>query len=111
MPIAKSADFGFCLIENVSLSDYYCLPNKLFEYAFSDIRIIASNFPEISRIVRDYDLGECCDLTLEGVKDAIKTTSSIEYTKSSEKDLYPLSWAAQKEKIICLYKQLIEENV
>ena len=30
--VAQSADVGLCLIQNVSLSDYYCLPNKLFEY-------------------------------------------------------------------------------
>ena len=30
--VAKSADVGLCFIQNVSLSDYYCLPNKLFEY-------------------------------------------------------------------------------
>jgi glycosyltransferase involved in cell wall biosynthesis len=27
--IARNADFGLCLIENVSLSDYFCIPNKL----------------------------------------------------------------------------------
>ena len=32
--LAQSADVGLCLIENISLSDYYCLPNKLFEYIF-----------------------------------------------------------------------------
>ena len=25
----QSANYGFCFIEKVSLSDYYCLPNKL----------------------------------------------------------------------------------
>ena len=33
--LIKEADVGLCLVENVSLSDYYCLPNKLFEYAFA----------------------------------------------------------------------------
>jgi hypothetical protein len=35
VPIAQSADFGLCLVQDVSLSDYYCLPNKLFEYYFA----------------------------------------------------------------------------
>ena len=34
--LLRSADVGLCIIENVSLSDYYCLPNKLFEYIFQD---------------------------------------------------------------------------
>ena len=40
--LIKSADIGICIIENVSLSDYYCLPNKLFEYSFAGLRIIPS---------------------------------------------------------------------
>jgi hypothetical protein len=27
IPIAKSADIGLCFIQNISLSDYYCLLN------------------------------------------------------------------------------------
>ena len=45
IPNIKVADFGLCLIENVSLSDYYSLPNKLFEYIFSKTFVLS--FSEI----------------------------------------------------------------
>ena len=36
----SSADIGICFIENASLSDYYCLPNKLFEYIFAGFGVV-----------------------------------------------------------------------
>ena len=47
--ISRDADIGLCLIEKISLSDYYCLPNKLFEYAFSGLPVLASDFPELKK--------------------------------------------------------------
>jgi glycosyltransferase involved in cell wall biosynthesis len=54
---AASADIGVALIENVSLSYYYCLPNKLFEYLACGIPVLVSNFPDMSAVVDDYQCG------------------------------------------------------
>ena len=59
--LIQEADVGLCLVERVSLSDYFCLPNKLFEYAFAGLPVIASDFPDIKFFVEKYDLGFCCD--------------------------------------------------
>lgn len=102
----KSADIGLCLIENVSLSDYYSLPNKLFEYTFAKKRILASNFPDIKNLVEKYDLGKCCDLDYDSIKQAIE---SLELDESSEikTDLYELSWENQHQKLLNIYHTLI----
>jgi len=105
---ARSADFGLCLIENVSLSDYYCLPNKLFEYAFAGLPIIASNLPEIKKLVTEYSLGECIN------NDALSLTQMIEINDSRNKvskkplskDLEEFSWEKQKHRLIDLYSSM-----
>ena len=106
--IAKSANVGLCLVQNVSLSDYYCLPNKFFEYVFAGIPVIASNFPDISKIVNEYKLGISVDLTVEDVTEGIKR---FENNKSeldvSNTDLSELSWDAQARHLTQLYKILL----
>ena len=78
--ICLSADIGTCLIENVSLSDHFCLPNKLFEYAFARKPILASDLPEISNIVKKYRLGKVCKLEPQSIERAI-----IKLIKTREK--------------------------
>ena len=109
--IAKSADVGLCFIQNVSLSDYYCLPNKLFEYCFSEIPVLASDFPDISKVVRKYNLGECSDLNVKSITNSIKKFENMDtLPKINVNDLYNLSWDAQEEKLLSLYTKLINKN-
>lgn len=102
VPIVKSADFGLCLVQNVSLSDYYCLPNKLFEYCFAGVPILASDFPDIRTVLESYGIGECCQLDPVAVRRAVLALVSED--KSFQfAELTPLSWQAQELKLQDLY--------
>lgn len=57
VPFLRGADVGLCLIEPTCLSYQYSLPNKLFESLFSGAKIVATNLPEISRLVNSVDGG------------------------------------------------------
>lgn len=57
-----SADLGVCLIENISVSYYHALPNKLFEYIMAGLPVISSALPQMKKIVEDYEVGEYIDL-------------------------------------------------
>ena len=104
--IIKSADFGLCLIEKVSLSDYYCLPNKLFEYCFAGLPVLASDFPDLREIVSQYNLGKCCSIEFDAIRNTIK-----ELQESKEKynfeDLTPLTWQSQELKLSVLYDRIL----
>lgn len=110
--VAKSADFGLCLIENASLSDYYCLPNKLFEYAFANLPIIASNLPEIKNIVTEYSLGQCINnneqelIRMIEVNDLQKT----ELRKPFNKGLVEFGWEKQEQTLIKLYTSILTKD-
>ena len=108
--INQSADVGLALIEHVSLSDYFCLPNKLFEYAFAGIPVLTSKFPDMAEIVREHNLGECSDVNYESIYQCIKKIETEKSTRKADfKDLYALSWQAQAGKLNSLYSELTDE--
>jgi glycosyltransferase involved in cell wall biosynthesis len=109
--VARSADFGVCLIENVSLSDYYSLPNKLFEYTFAGVPVIASDFPDINKIVEKYNMGLCVDLAADSVLNTVNSiiNSDVQFD-FSPKDLKELAWDAQAKKLITLYNETLKQN-
>ena len=55
--ITASAEVGVSLIENLSTSYYYALPNKLFEYIMAEIPVIVSNLPQMKEVIEKYDVG------------------------------------------------------
>lgn len=52
-----AADVGMVTIPAVSKSYYYMLPNKFFENIQSLTPVICSNFPEVKKVVKKYDIG------------------------------------------------------
>jgi glycosyltransferase involved in cell wall biosynthesis len=55
------ADVGINLLENVGLNYYYSLPNRIFDYMRAGVPVLASDFPEIRRIVAGYGIGRLVD--------------------------------------------------
>lgn len=52
------ADLGLALIENISISYYYALPNKLFEYIMAGVPVLASDLPQMKKVIDDYSVGK-----------------------------------------------------
>lgn len=100
--LVASADVGLCLIENVSLSDYYCLPNKLFEYAFAGLPILTSDFPDITKMVHRYNLGKVCSVSSKSILSTIKEIEMKPLDRPSS-DLTELGWHKQAERLIHSY--------
>lgn len=108
----SSADLGLCLIENAGASYYYSLPNKLFEYIAAGIPVVASNFPEIRRIVDANHVG----LTVnpeseEEIVSAIKRilTDPLLYTtfvENCKKTREEYTWEKEETKLLEVIERL-----
>lgn len=54
----RAADLGVCLLKNQGLSYYYSLPNRVFDYMQQHVPLLATDFPEIAKIIRPNGTGE-----------------------------------------------------
>lgn len=106
----SSADVGISFIEDISLSDRYCLPNKLFEYMFCGLPIICSNLPEMRKLIEEYSIGIVAkENSIEGFRKAIEEvdSSGLDFFKQNLPQASSIySWANQEKRLINLYNQL-----
>lgn len=106
MSLVKSADYGFCMVERVSLSDYYSLPNKLFEYAFAGVPVLASNFPDMQELVERFKLGLCAANDAGAIAQAVVRLQGGDRQRMTS-DIESLGWQAQAERLTALYERLL----
>jgi glycosyltransferase involved in cell wall biosynthesis len=106
----QSADVGLSIIENVSLSYYHCLPNKVFEYILSGLPVISSNFPDLEEIIVGNDYGWICEVNSNVLHNLI---NSITYSDVLEKKMKgfsaskTISWQIEKQILINNYKEIL----
>ncbi len=106
---------GLCIIQNISTSYYYSLPNKLFEYIQAGIPVIGSDSPEIRNIVDTYGIGVIVDpdspeSIAEGIKDIIyKGRKHFKDNNDKAKQIF--NWENESKKLIEIYDSLYSIKV
>ena len=110
--VTTSADIGVLLYANDCRNNYYCAPNKLYEYLHAGLPVVTSNFPGLTAIVETLELGACVNpdspediargiaLLLDGERRKEITNRAI--ALSAEK----FHWGREFEKILTLYRSL-----
>ncbi len=61
LEVTASADIGVTLLEDTCLNHRFALPNKLFEYLQAGLPVLASDLPEIRRVVLPFNVGRTVD--------------------------------------------------
>ncbi len=100
-----AGDIGLAVIENISISYYHALPNKLFEYIMAGLPVISSNLPQMEKIVNQYKIGEVINLeNSEEFKSALikmlNTPSLLsEYQSNCKIAAQELNWQNEYSKV------------
>ena len=55
--LTATASLGLSLLENRGLNYYYSLPNRIADFVQSEVPVLATDFPEIRRVVKTYGIG------------------------------------------------------
>lgn len=97
-----SADLGLQLIRNTCLNHYTTDSNKLFEYLMAGLPVVASNFPEITKVVKELKCGLTVDPDdLDAIESAInKILSDAPEQKVRFVDTKKASWEEGAESIL-----------
>ena len=106
------ADIGICFYENLGLSYYYTLPNKLFDYIHANVPVLASSIPEIKKIINDYNIGITVDnLEPEYIAEKIKIMLDDKerrkiWKRNCKNAAKELCWEEEEKKLLDLYREI-----
>lgn len=113
--ITPHCDAGLLLTEPLGLSHYYSLPNKLSEYVHAGLPVIATELPEITRIIRKYKIG--CTIPTEAFT-AEQVRGGLDYITEHRERLKQnlpiaaeeLNWKREKRILQNLYYLIISRR-
>lgn len=107
-----SADVGLCVIRGQSLSYRWSMPNKLFEYMMAGIPVVASDFEEMGRVVREEGVGTVCDpddpQSIAAAVRAIVDDPAAEarFRAATRVAITRYNWDHEEQKLLALYRRL-----
>ena len=107
---ASPCDAGIMAIQPSCKSYYYCLPNKFFQFAQLQKPIIASNFPELTKLINEYNLG--ATFNPENPKEIAASVNRLftDDFKITDKDhqrfIETFNWKNEEKKLLKLIKGL-----
>lgn len=110
--VCKLANVGIAPIQNMCKSYFLSLPNKIFEYIQAGLPVLASDFPEMKKIIEDYSVGFTFDI--EDTKQIADIINLIYSDKNSYRSFCvnsksasgSLSWDVEQSKLLSVYNEL-----
>ena len=109
-----SADIGVQPIENTCLNHYTTDSNKLFEYLIAGLPVVATDFPEIRRIVRNNNVGLLVPAndssSLAEALNQLVTDFKLRSTfgTNARSTAITLNWEEQESRLVDLYKTILK---
>ncbi|MDN3554968.1 glycosyltransferase family 4 protein [Halomonas maura] len=108
-----SADIGVQPIENTCLNHFTTDSNKLFEYVIAGLPVVASQLPEISKVVRQHELGLLVPpgdtaALAEAIQRLVEDPEQrAHYRDQAAKAAQSLNWEAQEQGLVDLYDRVL----
>lgn len=80
--ITPRASLGLCLLENRGLNYYYSLPNRVGDFVRAGVPLLATDFPEIHRVLHTYGVGTLVPEGISGNELAQAITKALDQWQS-----------------------------
>ncbi|MCE8018926.1 glycosyltransferase family 4 protein [Halomonas sp. MCCC 1A11036] len=111
-----SADVGVQPIENTCLNHFTTDSNKLFEYVIAGLPVVASQLPEIGKVVRNHDLGLLVPpgdtvALATAIRRLVESTELRAYYRAkAEQAAESLNWETQEQALVELYERVLPRS-
>lgn len=108
-----SADVGVQTLRNTCLNHYSTDSNKLFEYVMGGLPVVASRFPEIEKIVSEFEVGLLVDPSeIAQISDALRSfVQEPEFRSLCASNALiarkSLDWKSQESAFLGVYRQAL----
>jgi glycosyltransferase involved in cell wall biosynthesis len=107
-----AADVGISLIEPISLSYEYCMPNKLFEYLAAGKPVVASATLEQARFIRMHNIGVVAEgFSVASIRAAAATvlrTTAAEWATRCAVVRKTVNWGEESARMLNVYRMLLK---
>ncbi len=107
-----SADIGVLLYRNRGRNNYYAAPNKLYEYLFAGLPVVASAFPGLQSAVEGGGYGACADPARpDDIARAIAQAAAIAPGADiATRSRAAWNWSDQAAVLRRVYEELLEKD-
>lgn len=113
----SSADVGMLFYRNTCRNNYFCAPNKLFEYMMMGLPVITNDYPGIKKFVEGENVGLCAnpENPFEVARAVDKIASDPELYQEMKRNCLRLSkdvynWEMEFKKLQEAYNMLLHQE-
>ena len=117
MRYTRSADVGLSLDKKSNMNYNFSLPNKVFDYISAGIPVIATDLPEIAKIIREYNCGILIsEPTPEVIAEAIiKLRDNRDLLSGLKRNSAiaseTVNWENESKKVVELYRSVLKSSL
>ncbi|HMB93414.1 MAG TPA: glycosyltransferase family 4 protein [Rhodothermales bacterium] len=117
LPVTASADVGITLLEDTCLNHRFALPNKLFEYLMAGLPVLASDLPEIRKVVKGFDVGAVVNPTdrealVKRMQDMADDKQARQRWQANAPRVFEtFNWESASQRFIRIYQDLLSSSV
>lgn len=97
---------GIALYRNDNLCNYYCAPNKVYDYIMSGVPVVANNYPGLNKVLEGGKIGACVDeVSVDDFRKALETIKNENrWDNITEEVREQYSWEIQNLGYLELFK-------
>lgn len=108
------ADIGVISTQNLCLNNWFCMPNKMFEYIQAGVPVLCNDLHDCRRVIEEYSLGEIIpEYNSEALETAVKFMASVDlnkYQSGLKKAQEHFTWESEEPKLREIYQRIQSSN-